>query len=311
MSEIKKFLKLSKSVGEDFNLIQGPGGNTSYKDDSLIFIKKSGSFLSESEDGDIFIGENIKELEEFYNLSDNFEKFNSEMSIETPLHIIFKEKYVFHYHSLLSIIISTKYKLELIKKFCFENNISWIPYKRPGTDLAKEVLKNISEDKVKIYFLQNHGMLIASNSLSTIDSSIKSTEALFKNKLQIDGSLRFDMLHLINSNSKLFEYSFKEHFQFENLEKINEKYFFPDHAVFGNKIFQKYTSQTNIENDIVYYQNNKIFVGKPLTNSEIEVISSILQISNFCEDIENFIDLDLANELLNSEDEILRINKNK
>ena len=25
MSEIKKFLKLSKSVGEDFNLIQGPG----------------------------------------------------------------------------------------------------------------------------------------------------------------------------------------------------------------------------------------------------------------------------------------------
>ena len=311
MSEIKKFLKLSKSLGEDFNLIQGPGGNTSYKDDSLIFIKKSGSFLSESEDGDIFISENINELEEFYNLSDNFEKFNSEMSIETPLHIIFKEKYVFHYHSLLSIIISTKYKLELIKKFCFENNISWIPYKRPGTDLAKEVLKNISEDKVKIYFLQNHGMLIASNSLSTIDSSIKSTEALFKNKLQIDGSLRFDMLHLINSNSKLFEYSFKEHFQFENLEKINEKYFFPDHAVFGNKIFQKYTPQTNIENDIVYYQNNKIFVGKPLTNSEIEVISSILQISNFCEDIVNFIDLDLANELLNSEDEILRINKNK
>ena len=201
------------------------------------------------------------------------------MSIETPLHIIFKEKYVFHYHSLLSIIISTKYKLELIKKFCFENNISWIPYKRPGTDLAK-VLKNISEDKVKIYFLQNHGMLIASNSLSTIDSSIKSTEALFKNKLQIDGSLRFDMLHLINSNSKLFEYSFKEHFQFENLEKINEKIFSRPRS-FGNKIFQKYTSQTNIENDIVYYQNNKIFVGKPLTNSEIEVISSILQITIF------------------------------
>jgi len=311
MSEIKKFLKLSKSVGEDFNLIQGPGGNTSYKDDNSIYIKKSGSFLSESEDGDIFIVENIKELEEFYKLSDNYEKFNSEMSIETPLHIIFKEKYVFHYHSLLSIIISTKYKLELIKKFCFENNISWIPYKRPGTDLAKEVLKNISEDKVKIYFLQNHGMLIASNSLSIIDSSIKSTEALFKNKLQIDGSLRFDMLHLINSNSQLFEYSFKEHFQFENLEKINDKYFFPDHAVFGSKIFQKYTPQMNIENDIVYYQNNKIFVKKPLTNSEIEVISSVLQISNFCEDIENFIDLDLANELLNSEDEILRINKNK
>ena len=52
-------------------------------------------------------------------------------------------------------------------------------------------------------------MLIASNSLSEIDNTIKSTEALFKNKLQIESSLRFDILHLINSNNKLFEYSFK------------------------------------------------------------------------------------------------------
>ena len=101
MSEIKKFLKLSKSVGEDFNLIQGPGGNTSYKNRDLIYIKKSGTFLRESENVDIFISENIHKLEEFYNLSDNYEKFNKEMSIETPLHLIFKEKYVFHYHSLL------------------------------------------------------------------------------------------------------------------------------------------------------------------------------------------------------------------
>lgn len=311
MSEIKKFLKLSKSVGEDFNLIQGPGGNTSYKNRDLIYIKKSGTFLRESENVDIFISENIHKLEEFYNLSDNYEKFNKEMSIETPLHLIFKEKYVFHYHSLLSIIISTKYTLDFIKKFCFENNISWIPYKRPGVDLSREVLKNIVEDKIKIYFLQNHGMLIASNSLSEIGNTIKSTEALFKNKLQIESSLRFDILHLINSNNKLFEYSFKKDFQFEDLERINAKYFFPDHAVFGNKIFQEYTPQTNIKSDIVYYQNNKIFVEKPLTNSEIEVISSVLQINNFCEKIENFIDSDLANELFNSEDEILRINKSK
>jgi rhamnose utilization protein RhaD (predicted bifunctional aldolase and dehydrogenase) len=62
MSEIKKFLKLSKSVGEDFNLIQGPGGNTSYKNRDLIYIKKSGTFLRESENVDIFISENIHKL---------------------------------------------------------------------------------------------------------------------------------------------------------------------------------------------------------------------------------------------------------
>ena len=311
MSDIKKFLKLSKSIGEDFNLIQGPGGNTSYKDDNFIYIKKSGSFLSESENKDIFIGEDINKLKKFYNLSDNYEKFNSEMSIETPLHIIFNEKYVFHYHSLLSIIISTKFRLEFIKQFCIENNISWIPYKRPGVDLAKEVLNNITENKVRIFFLQNHGMLVASNSLSEIDNTIKYTETIFKNKLQIKNDTNFNMIKLRDSDSNLCEYSFEELLEFENLERINGKYFFPDHAVFGQKKFQKYSKKAIIAKDIVYYDKNKIYLESPLTDSETEVLSSVLNINNTCEKIENFIDIDTANELFNSEDEILRINKSK
>jgi len=38
MNDIDKFLIISKELGEDFSLIQGPGGNTSYKVENKIII---------------------------------------------------------------------------------------------------------------------------------------------------------------------------------------------------------------------------------------------------------------------------------
>ena len=58
MTDINKFLKLSTSIGNDFSLVQGPGGNTSFKEDESISIKKSGSYLKDSLKGEIFIKEN-------------------------------------------------------------------------------------------------------------------------------------------------------------------------------------------------------------------------------------------------------------
>ena len=72
------------------------------------------------------------------------------MSIETPLHIIFDEKYVFHYHSMISVIISSGNNLEDIKELCTKLNITWIPYKRPGSLLSDEVMVNLEKsDLVK------------------------------------------------------------------------------------------------------------------------------------------------------------------
>ena len=118
MTDIKKFYNVSKEIGENYSLIQGAGGNTSFKDGDYIAIKKSGSNLSESIKNDIFSSKNLIDLKNFYNNETQNKKYSDELSIETPLHIIFSEKYVFHYHSLLSIIISVGQHKDSVKKIC-------------------------------------------------------------------------------------------------------------------------------------------------------------------------------------------------
>ena len=44
----KSFLKASAEIGRNFNLIQGAGGNTSYKEGDSLFIKASGYKLKDS-----------------------------------------------------------------------------------------------------------------------------------------------------------------------------------------------------------------------------------------------------------------------
>ena len=45
---MKKFIDYSKNIGQDFMLCQGPGGNTSFKVDNTVYIKKSGLHLSKA-----------------------------------------------------------------------------------------------------------------------------------------------------------------------------------------------------------------------------------------------------------------------
>ena len=44
----KNFLNLSHLIGDDSNLVQGAGGNTSYKENGEMWVKASGKWLSEA-----------------------------------------------------------------------------------------------------------------------------------------------------------------------------------------------------------------------------------------------------------------------
>ena len=47
-TDINKFLSASAELGKNFDLIQGAGGNTSYKSGDSLFIKASGFKLKNS-----------------------------------------------------------------------------------------------------------------------------------------------------------------------------------------------------------------------------------------------------------------------
>ena len=310
MNNIDKFLKISKELGEDFSLIQGPGGNTSYKVDNKINIKKTGAYLKNSTNQEIFIEKNLDELHIFYeNRNDNY-KYSNELSIETPLHIIFNQRFVFHYHSILSIILSVSKNLKEIKKICANSRIKWIPYKRPGIELAKEISKFSTDENNNKFFLQNHGMLIAANNLDKVLEEIYYLEKLFLEIVGINKNNLYKKLKLEKVHDKgFYEYSFKD---FDKQKIINNKFFFPDHAVFANFKFKdiQYINEVD-EGGIIYIKDQNFIVKKKLRDTEIDILSTVFTIFNSSNKLKNYIPIKDATDLVRSEDEQLRIERNK
>ena len=310
MNDIDKFLIISKELGKDFSLIQGPGGNTSYKVNNEINIKKTGTYLKNSTEKEIFIKENLDELQTFYKNRIDNKKYRKELSIETPLHIIFKQRFVFHYHSILSIILSVSKDLKEIKNICENIKIKWIPYKRPGNELAKEISKFSTNENNNKFFLQNHGMLIATNDIDEVLDEIYYFEKLF---LEIIGINKNNLYRKVEPegvrDDGFYEYKFR------NLDKqkiINDRIFFPDHAVFANFEFKdiKHLNEKN-EDKVVYLKDQNFIVKKELLGIEIEILSAVFTIYNSSNKLCNYISNKDAADLGVSEDEQFRIERNK
>ena len=50
-----EFLQLSAKIGQDRALVQGPGGNTSIKEDDVLWVKASGTELANALTAEIFV----------------------------------------------------------------------------------------------------------------------------------------------------------------------------------------------------------------------------------------------------------------
>lgn len=188
---MKKFIEMSKYAGERFDLTQAAGGNTSIKlENGEMIIKASGFLLTEvSKDigYSMVITEKVKQIlhdQDIVKIHDKRkrEETSSNMvkkatinnvrpSIETLLHSLLL-KYTLHTHPISSILILIRDDWKKILNQIFKNDeILLVEYHTPGIDLALEMLQGIkkSNDKFpKIIFLQNHGLIISSDSYDDI-----------------------------------------------------------------------------------------------------------------------------------------------
>ncbi len=176
---MESFITYSQKIGNNFLFCQGPGGNTSIKIKDSIYIKKSGYLLSDSKNNDTFKKVNLKEITNFYNNISKDEKFDKVLSIETPLHVMLKSKYVFHYHSIASILISSIFEKNRLNKLLIKNKILPVEYIRPGINLAKYMISKNKDYSFKSYFLYNHGIVIEGQNVEKIYKAINDLEKFF------------------------------------------------------------------------------------------------------------------------------------
>jgi rhamnose utilization protein RhaD (predicted bifunctional aldolase and dehydrogenase) len=172
-SQISNFCQ---KIGKNKLLVQGGGGNVSWKQNSTLWIKASGTSLSQAKKKNIFTPVNLQKLQKSIKLGNFFQKpvmryGNLIPSIETYMHAVIPHKIVVHLHAIdfLSFLINKNAKICLKKKLC-EYDHTFLDYVKPGGDLAKLIYKkNIKYKKINLILLKNHGIIISSDDLRLID----------------------------------------------------------------------------------------------------------------------------------------------
>ena len=205
--EIKDLLEISRFYGTDKNFVIAGGGNTSFKNDSTIWVKASGQPLAVlTEDGLVALNrEKLHEISgktysedpverEEQVKTDLFKSIldpaqNRRPSVETSLHEVLHYRFVVHLHpTLINGILCSRNAKNLALQL-FGERVLFVPYTDPGYTLFKKLEADIIEyrkkfgEDPKIIFLENHGVFVGADTteevrniyseiISTIEKSV-------------------------------------------------------------------------------------------------------------------------------------------
>ena len=192
---LKDIVEVSHRYGSDPEYVLAGGGNTSYKTDSVLYVKGSGTSLATiTESG--FVKLSRKALNEISakEYPNNESKREAEVladmmaarcegetgrpSVETLLHNLFDAKYVLHVHpaKVNGMTCGNGGKAFAEKHL---PDALFIESAKPGYTLSKLCGERMAEYKKKkgvqpdVLILQNHGIFFAADTVSKLDGTVK------------------------------------------------------------------------------------------------------------------------------------------
>jgi rhamnose utilization protein RhaD (predicted bifunctional aldolase and dehydrogenase) len=168
-------------IGADSMLVQGAGGNVSWKDGDTLWVKASGTWLADTKVKDIFVPVDLPELQNEIKAG-NFAvtpkvKGESKLrpSIETLLHALMPHRVVVHVHAIeaLAYLVREDVANEINEKLGSHNHWAIVSYQKPGEALAKIVGDTLAQSPdVQILLLQNHGVVIGGDNIPEIETKL-------------------------------------------------------------------------------------------------------------------------------------------
>jgi uridine kinase len=162
----KDFIMLCRSLSFEYDLIQGAGGNISYKFDDKIIITSSGHTMS---DVSMLNGYSVCSLDGM-----PIDKNQKRPSMEIKLHTQIDSPVVLHTHPIyLNTILCSQNSKEIMDSIL--DDYDYIPYTSPGNDLAL----NFSSNK-KIVLLENHGLVCSGDTFEEVIEESLSINKLCK-----------------------------------------------------------------------------------------------------------------------------------
>jgi len=177
-------------LGEDPLMVQGAGGNASWKSEDTLWIKASGTLLAEAAVKDIFVPVDLRILRK--EISSGKSSIVPHVigdsalrpSIETVLHAVMPQKVVMHLHAVnvLATLVQSDFRDCLHRKLQNYPDLQWaaVDYYKPGSDLAQAISQAlIGNPKIQIVFLKNHGIVLGAQSVAELDALLERVNSIF------------------------------------------------------------------------------------------------------------------------------------
>lgn len=244
----KAMRQYSTILGNNAMLVQGAGGNVSWKEDEILWVKASGTWLAEAEKSDIFISMDLKKIHELIDagISDfttaSLSTSTLRPSIETSLHALLPQPIVIHVHAIdiLAKAVLSDAKNHLTT--CLAGlNWLWVDYVTPGFKLTQKIADIINASlPPDILVLGNHGLVIAGNSVDQVNVILQNVLMRCRVKPRmciLPGDATLDKLatewtdtdYVIPENSQYHSLSLDT----VSLALTRQKWvIYPDHAIF-------------------------------------------------------------------------------
>ena len=181
----RPFLEVSQRMGSDPMLVQGPGGNSSIKINGVMWIKASGTLLSQARSEEIFVAvDPVRARAEIDGEGDGTciaalldPECRLRPSIETTFHALLPQPVVFHHHSVQAIchLVSNDGRRQLEKALA---GLNWllVPYVRPGVPLTRAIRRELGSRRADIILLENHGVIVCGNDPAEVSDVIDEVE---------------------------------------------------------------------------------------------------------------------------------------
>ncbi len=174
----EQILSYCAKLGKDPLLVQGSGGNVSWKDGNVLWVKASGFRLGEALIKDIFVPVDLAALRAELT-SENYDASpyvlggcSLRPSIEATLHALVPHKVVVHLHAVK--ILSRLVRHDITELLSLARQAGYVcgavSYQKPGARLTEAVAKCLAETPgLSVCFLKNHGMVIGGKDVGEVD----------------------------------------------------------------------------------------------------------------------------------------------
>ena len=249
------------NIGSDPMLVQGAGGNVSWKDENTLWIKASGTWLADAKVKDIFVPVDLHALQQSIS-EDDFAvspKVKGESSlrpsIETLLHALMPHQIVIHVHAIeaLAHLVRENSELEIGKKLKTDFSWAMVSYQKPGAALAEAVSRSIENNPdTQILLLQNHGVVIGGKDIEEVTDLL--SKLLLKLSVEPFQNSISSMLpeSIVLNNDQ--EYTPVDIVDIQDLALLPELFnrlktdwvLYPDHVVFLGPVAYCYSSQKEL-----------------------------------------------------------------